>query len=314
MTDLGFLADAVGATAALRAAWRLGVLDRLVAGPVDAASLARECGIGERGTVVLLSALASLGVATRDGDRWTADPVHLPAIATVLPSFERIEDVIRDGRPIVAVDAPAGAERVYPGIVPHLGAMFAAAAARAAPVLAERQPRRVLDVGAGACPWTIALCRHLPGCEVTALDLPAVLSRARAAVDAAGLADRYRFVPGDCFDVPWGGPYDLVVLANVAHLFDDAANRALAARAADAGASIAVIDALIEEDGTGPRPVALYALGLLLRTGTGGVRPESVHCEWLAGAGFEPPARTDLSAHPPQSLLLSRRADRGDPM
>lgn len=313
MTDLGFLQEAVGANAALRAASRLGVLDRLAVGPLDAASLARECGIGERGARVLLSALAALGLARRDGDRWTADAVHLPAIAAVLPLFDRIEEVIREGRPVVAVDTPADAQRLYPGIVPHLGSMFAAAAARAAPVLARDSPRRVLDVGAGACPWTIALCRHFPTCEVTALDLPAVLPRARAAANAAGLSERFRFVAGDCFDVPWGGPYDLVVLANVAHLFDDAANRSLAARAADVGSSIAVIDALLDEDGTGPRTVALYALGLLLRTGTGGVRPESVHREWLTGAGFEPPTRTDLAVQPPQSLLLSRRAERDGP-
>jgi methylase of polypeptide subunit release factors len=71
---------------------------------------------------------------------------------------------------------------------------------------------RVLDVGAGAAPWSIALALADPAATVTALDLPSVLPVTRAEVQAAGLANRFTFSPADILTSPIEpGGYDLIL-------------------------------------------------------------------------------------------------------
>jgi hypothetical protein len=57
----------------------------------------------------------------------------------------------------------------------------------------------------------------------------------------------------------------------------------------------------------GPRPVALYALDLMLRTQTGRVYPFSTYAGWLRAAGYEAVKRIDLTASPLLSLLTAQR-------
>src|SRR2546423_12945167 len=64
--QLSFLFEARAASAVLAACLDLGVFDRLDRGPVDAATLARDCGIREETVPALLSALASLGLVDTD--------------------------------------------------------------------------------------------------------------------------------------------------------------------------------------------------------------------------------------------------------
>src|SRR5690349_9207644 len=54
--------DSLAAAAAVESAARLGVLARLDISAVDAATLARECCLSERGAQMLLAALAGIGL------------------------------------------------------------------------------------------------------------------------------------------------------------------------------------------------------------------------------------------------------------
>jgi SAM-dependent methyltransferase len=113
------------------------------------------------------------------------------------------------------------------------------------------------------------------------------------------------------FAVDWGeAAYDLVIAANLCHLFDEATNSRLLARLLGAlrpGGTLAVVDALPNEPLDGPRPVVLYALGLLLRTQRGGVYPFTTYVSWLRGAGYNAVQRVDLSGGAPLSLITARR-------
>jgi hypothetical protein len=63
---------------------------------------------------------------------------------------------------------------------------------------------------------------------------------------------------------------------------------------------LAVMDAIPEEQPT-PRWVALYELGLLLRTASDRVHPLTAYLGWLHDAGLEPPARPSagrVTRHP----------------
>ena len=64
------------------------------------------------------------------------------------------------------------------------------------------------------------------------------------------------------------------------------------------GGTLAILDALPNERLDGPRPVVLYALGLLLRTSRGQVYPFSTYVGWLREIGFEAIELIDLSPTP----------------
>ena len=308
---LTFLQEAVAASAALAAADQLGVLGRLAQGPLDPASLARECGIGERGARMLVAALAGLGVAERGADgRYRATRLDGPRLARLRAPWDGLAEAIRDDRPTVAVDAPDVANAVYPGAVGFLAVLFAPAARRAAELLAG-SGGRVLDAGAGAAPWSVAIAHRDPACRVTAVDLPGVIPVLREAIAAAGLADRFELVAGDLFTVELDrGAFDLAIAGNLCHLFDPAANRRLIGRLRDAlrpGGRLAIIDAVPDERLDGPRAVVLYALGLLLRTRGGHAYPFSSFVEWLREAGFEGIERVALGEAPPATLIIATR-------
>ncbi|GAB2861213.1 hypothetical protein GCM10027176_74150 [Actinoallomurus bryophytorum] len=315
-TGSDFLAEAATATAALAAAERLGVLDRLDRGPADAAALVTDCGLTCRAAPLLLDVLAAVGAATPVGDGSYRAVRGIRRLGEMLRlTAAGLPDVLRSGVPAVATDTRSGAEQLYPGTIDHLGALMADAAAQAAAHLASAAvPGAVLDVGAGAAPWSLALAHRLPRCRFTALDLPAVLATTRTTVEAAGHATRFTFLAADMFtaDLPTAA-YDLVIVGNVCHLFDPSANRRLLARLTRTlrpGGTLAILDILPDSRGTDRRWLALYALGLHARTTSGQVHPYAAYQEWLAEAFLVSVRRHDLPTTPPLTLLTAHLPDR----
>jgi SAM-dependent methyltransferase len=147
--------------------------------------------------------------------------------------------------------------------------------------------------------------------RVTAVDVPAVLAVTQQVVAASGYATQFDYLSGDLFTIDLGrSAYDLAIAGNLCHLFDEAINRRLFRRLFDAlrpGGTLAILDALPNERLDGPRPVVLYALGLLLRTNRGQVYPFSTYVGWLRDIGYEAVERIDLTGDLPISLITARR-------
>ena len=104
--------------------------------------------------------------------------------------------------------------------------------------------------------------------------------------------------------------FDLVVLGNVCHLFDDCTNRTLLSRVSRwvaPGGTVAVIDFLPNERRDGPRALALYSVELAQRKPVGQLYPFSSYAGWLREAGFERIERVELIACPPVALVRARR-------
>ena len=310
---LAYLGEAVAAAAVVQTAGRLGVLARLDGAPATTAELADACEISERGARLLLGALAGLGLAEAvGGGAWRAALPDLAGLAGTAGMWAHLAEALREDRPLLRGDTPEGAAAFYPGAVSHLGAMLSAVAERAAKLLPPAG--RVLDAGAGAAPWSLAVAARDPACLVTAVDLPAVVPATRRAVRSAGRERQFRFLAGDLYDVDLGrGVYDLAIAGNLCHLFNGDANRRLLGRLYDAlapGGRLAVMDVIPDEE---PRPrwVALYELGLFLRTASGRVHPLAAYLDWLHDAGFEPPEQHHLVDQAQAVLLLARRPAGG---
>jgi SAM-dependent methyltransferase len=304
------LVDAVSTAHVLQAATELGVIDRLAGGPQDAAGLASACSTDLAMTGLLLNALASLGVLRRGAHgRYELAVDGLPLVTTVDRGWSHLAKTVRTGEPVVPAHTAAGAADLYPDLVPSLSALAAPLTQGAAQLLAGAGAD-VLDVGAGAAPWSIALARQSPGVRVTALDLPAVITSTRRAVEAADVGDRFGYLPADMFTCPLPqAAYDTVLLANVCHLFDEAQNRALLRRLRPAlrpGGLLAIIDVLMPPGRAAPTSTSLYALGLRLRTSRGAVHSLAAYRTWTGAAGFGPVQVEPLSTALPLCLLACR--------
>ncbi|HYJ73980.1 MAG TPA: class I SAM-dependent methyltransferase [Kineosporiaceae bacterium] len=307
------LTHAVQAAAALAAAARTGTLTALEEGPATAEQVASGCGTSPRHTELLLVALQALGVVDRSLDgvfRLAAAPLDF--LERTRLDWACTEDVVRTGRSLHEVETSSGAQRLYPSVVPGLSVLGAQAAAVAARSLAPAG--RVLDAGAGAAPWSAAIARADAGARITALDLAPVLATTREEVAAAGLEDRFTFQAADLMSVvPEAGAYDLVLLANVCHLFDDATNAGVVARLCRGlapGGRLAVVDVLPEIVQGGSRRsamLALYELGLAMRTGSGGVHALSAYQRWAETAGLEVTSVEPLDPRFPVHLIVATR-------
>jgi len=308
--QLFFLWQAWSATAVLTASLELGVLDRLDPRPVDAAGLARDCGIREDTTPALLGALTSLGLAEPDqrggfvgvaGDlRWLVE---------LLRRWDSFVDGLQYRREALP-GAPPGADDAFCRTVGPLATLCAPAMGKATEALSGAG-RRVLDLGAGAAPWSLALAAADPDVRVTAVELPAVLPVTRRAVAAAGREAQFHLHEGDIFSLSFDDhAFDIVILGNVCHLFDDSTNRVVlgqVARWLAPGGTVAVIDFLPNERRDGPRELALYAVELAQRMPSAQLYPFTSYAGWLRESGFEKIERIELTRYPPVTLVRARR-------
>src|SRR5262249_50213876 len=121
------------------------------------------------------------------------------------------------------------------------------------PWAAGRRSLEVLDVGCGSGVHAVALGRQHAHARLTLRDWPNVLAITRGVIERAGLLDRTRFIAGDMFESPLGGPYDLVLASHVFHNFSEAQGVRLLQRlrlALGPGGRIAIHDFVL----TGARP------------------------------------------------------------
>jgi hypothetical protein len=192
------LHEAFSTVEVVRAAERTGVVVFLGrAGAASAEEVAAACGLAPAPTGRLLTALAELGVLAPCPTDRIRPFVDLTSWSAVMGGpWTALEACLRSSRPVVNADTAAGAAELYPAVVPRLADVFGPAAASAARLLAP-VPGRVLDVGAGAAPWSIALAAADSGVRTTCLDLPEVLVETRRSVAAAGLSGRFDYLPGD---------------------------------------------------------------------------------------------------------------------
>jgi SAM-dependent methyltransferase len=306
------LMNALWTARVLEATAALGLLDQLSSGPKDAIGVAQACATDPSMTALLLDTLEDLGVVHRKGSGGYTSGVGGRALMTAashIPGGSKVADAVRGGKPLARADTAEGASDLYPEVVSLLSVLLAPAARCAAQLLAGCGVD-VLDVGAGAAPWSIALATQSSAVRVTALDLPAVIATTRRAVEAADLGDRFDYLPADIFACALPpAAYDIVLLANICHLFDPTHNRVLLRRLRATlrpGGLLAIIDVVPSPNPAAQRWISLYALDLRLRTSQGAVHPLAAYETWTSNAGFGPLQVEPLAAAPSLCLLACR--------
>jgi precorrin-6B methylase 2 len=302
------LMNANGAAHVYREAVRSGVLEALLAGPKTTQELAQTCGFANRPLELMLQVLTTLGLATRSEQDFQATPL---AAMLLGGSYRNLGDeywahlpsLLQSDQPLVRMDDVAKSEAHYQAQAAILGWMLTPAAQCAADFLKNGLPpnAKILDLGAGSGIWSLTLASQTADATVTAVDWSAVLEVARETAENLGLADRLQTIAGNFHEIEIPpGAFDLAIIANVTHLLTPEANRELFGKARSAlrlGGRVAVID-VIPGQAAGALNVALYSLGLALRTQNGRVYSPAKLETLLAGTGFGAPEIIPLAVPP----------------
>jgi ubiquinone/menaquinone biosynthesis C-methylase UbiE len=246
-----------------------------------------------------------MGLVDFDHDELFAAAVpNLSVLGALGTAADLLVEAVRSGRARLECDVPAGASQVYPDAVIYLASLMS----HAAEVVAERLrgADRILDVGAGAAPWSLAFARRDPRCRVTALDFASILASTRRVTAEAGCADQFEYVAGDAFEVSLRPRHLTSSCSAICATYSMAPNRRLLRRlqpAIQPGGRIAVIDLLPSHDPAVNRSVQLYAAGLMTRTSNGGVHAEESYRAWLEEAGFRDIRVHEASRTPPTLVV-----------
>jgi hypothetical protein len=168
------------------------------------------------------------------------------------------------------------------------------------------QARSVVDVGGAHGTFLSWVLESLPYATGLLLDLPHVLETAKPALAAAGLAGRVKCVAGDFFEsVPAGG--DLYLLKHILHDWDDERARTILSNVATSmapGATVAVVELLIPDDGTPSPSISMDINMLVMLPGKERTVSEMKHLFASAGLALSRVVQT----RSPFSVLEARKA------
>jgi SAM-dependent methyltransferase len=275
---------------ALVAALELGVFEHLSPDhPTSLSDLASACAAAPDRLEVLLDALSSTGLVRRDDTGWwstvTGDqllrrssPRSMADLVTLSPGWPEnwpaLAGTVRGASPPLSIDREP-ASFYAPLVRATFATQYAAARALATTLAApagDAAPR-VLDLGAGGAPWSIALLEAWAGAGAVVNDLPGVLALAEEQATAHGVDLRCRFVAGDYLSIELDGNFDVVILGHVYRAEPPARASALIHRAASVLAPegcVLLVDYLVDNDHRGPANA--LALGLTTMANTDGGR------------------------------------------
>lgn len=277
---------------------------------LTAGELADRLGFDRRAAEIVLDALADIDVLTVEQDRYRlTGPAHalladeaaagyvggaLPLWLRNLRAHARLPEVLREGGPLADTE-----ERKPGGDIARFMAAMASRDRGQVEATVERalarRPRAstALDLGGGPGVYARAFARR--GLEVTLMDRAEVIDHV---ADAYGLAGEgnIRLVPGDFIVDPLPeGPFDLVLMSNITHMFGPDANRMLFDKARHVLVPRGVIAVGDFVRGRSDR-AARFAVTMLLRREEGDTYTEARYAEWLREAGFDEVAVDDVTA------------------
>jgi C-methyltransferase len=318
-------------TAILQAAVQLRVFDQLAEGNNEAASIASAVGADERGTRILLNGLAALGLLETSDGRYSLSPLADAFLVSSHPTylggmldimaggwawtgFSRLADAVRTGGTILEHHGETPGHEFWEAFAPSsVGVAMPAAQALAeilAPWAGDHESLEILDIACGSGLYSLSLLARQPHARTTLLDWANVLAFTRANVEKMGLVERTAYIEGDVFEVPLGGPYDLIVASHIFHHFSEQRCLELMRRLYDAlkpGGRLAINDFVPGGSHPSGHPFPfLFSVLMLTWTREGEAYPLSTYERLLSEAGFGQ-VEVHASAGMPSSFMVTDR-------
>jgi SAM-dependent methyltransferase len=315
-------------TGAIKAALSLDLFSAISETDGTPEAIGPRVGASVRGVRILCDYLTVQGLLAKQGAQFRltpstarfltrSSPAWMGSVADFLASPEMIALWLDDPSSYVRNGGSPGLANIAPNnpvwvkFAKAMAPFMAPQAAAIAAEVASWQPpvRRVLDIAAGHGMFGIAVGKAVTGAAITALDWPAVLEVAETNATAAGLASRYRLLPGSAFDLDWGEDLDLVLLTNFLHHFDGETCVSLLAKArrslSPEGRVIA-LEFVPNEDRISPPRPATFAFMMLASTPKGDAYTEREYTAMANAAGFAQMRLVPIPPTPQSMLIFSR--------
>jgi SAM-dependent methyltransferase len=308
-------------TQALKGAIDLDVFTAIAEGHASAKSLAEARQASERGMRILCDFLVASGFLTKaDGnygltpgsamflDRrlptYVGDSAEFLLSPAIAQAFSDVAAAVRKGGTVVSDEGTMSPDN--PIWVKFARAMqpLSLGMAQMLTGLVKLDPNKktkALDIAASHGLYGLAFAQQYPNLEVVAVDWANVLEVGKENAGKFGVADRWRALPGNAFDVDFGDGYDLVLIPNFFHHFDPATNEKLMRKihaALNEDGRAVTAEFVPNEDRTEPAHAISFALVMLATTASGDAYTFAEYEKMFANAGF---SRSEL-IQPPMGI------------
>jgi 2-polyprenyl-3-methyl-5-hydroxy-6-metoxy-1,4-benzoquinol methylase len=315
-------------TMALKGAVDLDLFTEIGAGAATAADLAARLNASGRGVRVLCDFLAIMGLLTKRDNTYALTPDSAaflnrrsPAYLGSMANFLAHQEQLANFSDVAAVVRKGGTVRgdqghmmpdnpIWVEFARSMAPMAALSARVMAPIVAEPgRPMKVLDIAAGHGLYGISVAVQNPKAEVVAVDWGNVLAVAIENARGAGVADRFRTIPGSAFEVDFGAGYDLVLLPNFLHHFNPETNVKLLKKiraAMKPEGRVVTVDFIPNEDRVTPETCAEFSFIMLAATESGDAYTFVEFDRMFRQAGFGESRMQDLEPSP-QRLIVTQR-------
>lgn len=276
-------------------ALKAGLFQALVNKECSANELADNLNYSPRAVEIVLEALKSSGYLKRSHShyRLTKKSINLfinkesdeYSVGSVMHSLRLINNWLKLDEAIITGKSQSSA-RSPEELSFFIEAMNEGAAKKAQEVAlkvisAKKDARNLLDLGGGPGSYAKEFANR--GLEVTLVDTQAVIGLVRQELSKHR---NIKIVSGDFNQQLPSGKYDIVLLANITHIYKPDKNIALFKRAKDSlsnGGILAIVDLVrgISSDAD------LFAVNMLVNTAGGGTWTKNQYNRWLMEAGLK---------------------------
>src|SRR6266536_2098852 len=304
------------------------VFDSLEHGAKTSEQVAEETGASARALQILMNALVGLDLLkknrqgkyslTRESAAFLLNNkpgTHAGFFGTVAPQlisrWLRLSDIVRDGRPTVAVNQETEGTEFFSQLVENIIPMSYPAAQKLGDhlkIAKTKKEIRVLDLAAGSGIWGIALAQKSPHVRVSAVDWAGMIPTTKQITEKYSVRDRFNFVEGDLAEANFGTGYDVAILGHILHSEGEKRSRELLKKtfsALKSGGVIAIAEWLVNDQRTEPLHALMFAVQMLVNTEKGDTFSFNEIKRWLEEAGFKKVRK--LEAPGPSPLILATK-------
>ena len=267
-------------------------------------TLAKTLKANERGVEILLRNLETAGLLKRRRTAYGVEKVGRTYLNRNSPAYQgayldlvhrqwenwaQLTDSVRTGKPIED-DGPDDPEYRQS----FTWAMHQRSERPAKQVSAQldlNNAKTLLDVGGGPGTYALAFLKKNTTLQAGVWDRAPAPEGARGSAKPLRHGKRLSYYPGDLFDNPVPGKFDVMWVSNVLHIFSPAENKTLfrkLKRALNPGGRILIQDTfLMNKPGFDTLDTNLFAITMLLFTPTGNTYSAQAVQEWLKAGGLK---------------------------
>jgi ubiquinone/menaquinone biosynthesis C-methylase UbiE len=321
--------NAYQTTAVLRAAIELDVFTNIGKGNTSVPQLAKAINSSERGTRTLCDALVVIGLIKKNGNTYSltddsamfldrrsraciADASRFLLNPDMQEGFRHFTEAVRKGGSPLPGDASIAPDfAAWVDFARGMMPLMVPAAQEIASLLnaSGGRPMKVLDIAASHGIFGITIAQQNQNARIVALDWPSVLEVSNENASKFGVADRYSTIAGSAFEMDLGSDYDVVLITNFLHHFDEPTCTNFLKKvfaALKPGGTTVTLEFVPNEDRISPQPAAWFSTVMLANTPHGDAYTFSELTRMHQAAGFK-----DIQLHRqenmPNSIVTAKK-------